>query len=1388
VPDPSQSLRPLLRVGLLLAAITLTSVPPAAAEWVTRSVSCGDLPRAIGVNPITNRVYVAQEASASVLAFDPVTGTTTTIPALNSPDAIAVNPVTNRVYVANQQSSSVTVIDGATDGVVTTVPVGSNPYSLGVNPATNRVYVVNRLGNSVTEINGATNAVVRTIAVGSDPRGVAVNPVTNRIYVNNRSSNTITVIDGATGGTSTVTVGSAPMAIGVNPVTGYIYVANQGGASVTRIHGTTLAKNTITVGSNPYALDVDPVTDRVFVCNVAGASVTVINGATSGTSTVAAGVNPVGVTVNPATGRAYVCNQSSDFITIIDGATNAAQNLTVGSTPLSAVVNPWTGRVYVARNIGSGDGLVEIDAGTNTLSTVAVGGGAGAVAVNRRTHRAYVANESGNSVTEIDLVIRAAVATIPVGATPRAVLVDESRDRIYTADFTSSTVSAIDGATRTVTPVGVDIGPVALALDAESGTVYAACHWDGTVTLVDGVAAEATASVPLGAGAWPAALAVDPATRACHVALRGTNGVARVERDGTLSAVTCVGTSPAAIAVDAERGRVFVANSGDHTVSVLDAAANTVLATVAVGTRPVALAIDRVRGHVYAADSGAAAVTRILSPSLATATVATVDRPVALAVDAWNDRLYVGGLGTSVLSVIDLGSFGVHPLGLAAQAAAVAVDEALGTAVAVLPANSSAALLRAMPASAAPLTSVIAPLAGHLAAPGAQTFSGSSANARTPNNPGILAQFVAVDTPLRRWRPATLVSGAGTPAATWEIAGADPGAAGPHLLLSAALDATSATVNDGSQSQGSVFTGQPAAYVYRTAAVAAAVPPAIDPVTLQGAVSVNVVRRPAQTTPVPAPLVDAWVSVLRTGQALPAVAPLTSATGAYGIAEQFACGDQIASRLENDTLKVLIHGQTPFPGCGTSDCRRVTRTASGTAYDITWPRDDAANAFYLLHEFSREYWEKRLGIRPGPVTVVRVRNDSPGVTGKGGATAGKGTNGVYLDFETGMAEYPDALYHEFSHRMVIQSLGNLVSGRDAEGEENTEARGMDEAFADYFTAAFTESPSIAEGVHGRCSTCPMRDLANDALYESPLCPGAERKNSQYAGALIFGGALWDLRTALRDDHGVDRDDIDRWIYGAINALGPVDAQDRTYLRFHDILKERALNGTYHTTAIDAAFAAHNIQAVPNVNCRQIPLITSVVRTVDQAGQRVAVGFRRVSNALHHNVYLRRFIPPGLEPQATSGFGYGTLVAEGVVDSTFEYVEPDTTLLLAFVVVAVDSSGNEFASSDESPQVTAVHPRVTAAARRFIRALPNPARGLVRVTFAATEGRGARLRLFDVTGRRVRQFEVPAAPGSVEHVVDWDGLDASGRPVPAGVYLARVDGAGPIQEGRVVVVR
>ncbi|TGU54255.1 YVTN family beta-propeller repeat-containing protein, partial [Mesorhizobium sp. M00.F.Ca.ET.186.01.1.1] len=106
-----------------------------------------------------------------VTVIDGTSNTPTTVEAGTAPSAVVVNPVTNKIYVANLNSNNVTVIDGASN-TTTTVEVGSYPLAIAVNPVTNKIYVANNGSKNVSVIDGAG----RTAPPGGLAIGGAVRP------------------------------------------------------------------------------------------------------------------------------------------------------------------------------------------------------------------------------------------------------------------------------------------------------------------------------------------------------------------------------------------------------------------------------------------------------------------------------------------------------------------------------------------------------------------------------------------------------------------------------------------------------------------------------------------------------------------------------------------------------------------------------------------------------------------------------------------------------------------------------------------------------------------------------------------------------------------------------------------------------------------------------------------------------------------------------------------------------------------------------------------------------------------------------------------------------------------------------------------------------------
>ncbi|MCS7176135.1 MAG: hypothetical protein NZ960_00690 [Candidatus Kapabacteria bacterium] len=86
--------------------------------------------------------------------------------------------------------------------------------------------------------------------------------------------------------------------------------------------------------------------------------------------------------------------------------------------------------------------------------------------------------------------------------------------------------------------------------------------------------------------------------------------------------------------------------------------------------------------------------------------------------------------------------------------------------------------------------------------------------------------------------------------------------------------------------------------------------------------------------------------------------------------------------------------------------------------------------------------------------------------------------------------------------------------------------------------------------------------------------------------------------------------------------------------------------------------------------------------------------------------------------------------------------------------------------------------LSTAAKERIEIAPTPTVGSVQLRFSVPQSGAYRVKLYDATGRLVRVLaEGDYQPGT--YAVEWDGRDAAGQLVGAGVYHCRIEGPGGI---------
>jgi YVTN family beta-propeller protein len=408
---------------------------------------------------------------------------------------------------------------------------------------------------------------------------------------------------------------------------------------------------TIPVGDGPSDSAFDPLTHTLYVTNFNAASVSVIDTSRCNalsdldcvqplaTVQLGTGASPDSLVVDVVTDTIYVSNGNGSSVAVIAGARCNAGNTSgcgqnppavgvgKGNFPLALDVNDLTNTVYVAN--------YPTASGPSTLSVI-----------DGATCDAGVTSGCGQSAGQVTLA-----------ATPFSVTVDPSTDSVYATTIDTNgdeAVSVVNGATcNGTTTSGCDRTPV---------------------------------SVALGAGGVDSFLsAINPSTETLYVLNAGNNTVSMIDtascnaevtsRCGAVPPVANVGNGPTDVAVDAVTNTVYVTNSGDDTVSLLDAATCNATVTsgcdqqptrlLRTGLGPQAISVDPATDTLYVTngeDDTESVLNGAGCNSAAgwgctryplTVAIPNAASPSALAVDPATDTLYVANPAGTTVSVLN---------------------------------------------------------------------------------------------------------------------------------------------------------------------------------------------------------------------------------------------------------------------------------------------------------------------------------------------------------------------------------------------------------------------------------------------------------------------------------------------------------------------------------------------------------------------------------------------------------------------------------------------------------------------------------------------------------------------------------------------------------------
>lgn len=248
------------------------------------------------------------------------------------------------------------------------------------------------------------------------------------------------------------------------------------------------------------------------------------------------------------------------------------------------------------------------------------------VAVNQAGTRAYSANAGSHSVSVINADTDLSVATVQVGQRPQNLALTPDGRHVYVTNLESDTVSVIDTATNSVTStvaVGQDPFGVAIAQTSNGPRAYVS-EESGHVTVIDTNATPPAVVDTIDVMQAPENVAVSADGSKAYVVGLANAGLGQVMMINTANntvetRLDLPGSTPWGVATNPTGGSLYVTDTDNGNVLVIDPAISTVTSTVSLGanTSPFGVTYSNDGNYVYVAQNGTddvAVIAATLSP------------------------------------------------------------------------------------------------------------------------------------------------------------------------------------------------------------------------------------------------------------------------------------------------------------------------------------------------------------------------------------------------------------------------------------------------------------------------------------------------------------------------------------------------------------------------------------------------------------------------------------------------------------------------------------------------------------------------------------------------------------------------------------------------------
>lgn len=276
---------------------------------------------------------------------------------------------------------------------------------------------------------------------------------------------------------------------------------------------------------------------------------------------------------------------------------------------------------------------------------------------------AYVSNAGSNTLSVIDTSTNLVTATIEVGFFPTGIAADPAGTFVYAPLFSDDAIYAIATSTNTLqNTIATRSGskPTAIAT-TPSGIGYVANFSNATVLTFDPQSMQIDNAIPVGA-IFPVNLAALPDGTRVYVANGiGPKNIKVIDTTSNMVIATInTGTQSFGIAASPDSSKVYVTNSLQSTVSVIDTATNTVTSTIALAANafPRGVIFSPSGTRAYVAQQGLSSLAVIdttgIPAVISTIALSTGKDPYNVAITPDGLFAYVTQTLDNTVAVVDL--------------------------------------------------------------------------------------------------------------------------------------------------------------------------------------------------------------------------------------------------------------------------------------------------------------------------------------------------------------------------------------------------------------------------------------------------------------------------------------------------------------------------------------------------------------------------------------------------------------------------------------------------------------------------------------------------------------------------------------------------------------